>query len=534
MMKNRYINTAVILLSMLAMISCDKFLDVVPDNRADVDTVEKIQALLGSAYLTVDYATVTEFSSDNVCCAAEDNPNTDRFLDQVYAWEDITETNNSDLESLWQSCYSAISASNAALKAIEKLGGAVNHKLSAAKGEALICRAYAHFILVNVFGLHYNSKTSASDLGVVYMTESEHTLRPEYKRNSVAEVYARIDQDLQDGLPLISDEFYKVPKYHFTEKAAYAFASRFYLYYEDWQKCIEYADLVLGKNPKSMLRDYKALSEMTQDYSAITNEYVKADHTCNLMMGTSYAGLGLAFGPYRYWTKYTQTAAIIDMESAGAVQPWGRGTYFSPVHRVDATHLNRAFFMRLPYMFEYTDAVAGIGYYRCPIPLFTTDETLLNRAEAYILMKEYDKAAADMNLWIENMYRPGTTEPIDEKVCKAFYDRISYSNDEDSKTPLVQTVKKHLNPAFLIDEKGSEQESMLQAVLMMKRIDSDQLGLRWFDIKRYGIEIARLTMGVTGMPSEITDRLRKDDPRRALQIPLKVQSAGIEPNPRNK
>ena len=60
-------------------------------------------------------------------------------------------------------------------------------------------------------------------------------------------------------------------------------------------------------------------------------------------------------------------------------------------------------------MFEYTDAVAGIGYRRSIFPLLTTDECLLNRAEAYIMTKQYDKAAADLTLWMQNITRSKTT-----------------------------------------------------------------------------------------------------------------------------
>lgn len=52
--------------------------------------------------------------------------------------------------------------------------------------------------------------------------------------------------------------------------------------------------------------------------------------------------------------------------------------------------------------FEYTDRVAGIGYYHGVEPVFTTDETLLCRAEAYALKGQatYEKAVDDINYWI--------------------------------------------------------------------------------------------------------------------------------------
>ena len=54
-------------------------------------------------------------------------------------------------------------------------------KLQAAKGEALICRAYAHWVLVNMFCMHYNTN-HPDDLGVPYMEHAETELNPKYSR----------------------------------------------------------------------------------------------------------------------------------------------------------------------------------------------------------------------------------------------------------------------------------------------------------------------------------------------------------------
>lgn len=73
---------------------------------------------------------------------------------------------------------------------------------------------------------------------------------------------------------------------------------------------------------------------------------------------------------------------------------------------------------------------------------------------------------------------------------------------------------------------------MLQAVLGMRRIETLQAGLRWFDVKRYGIVIPRRLMDANGSPSKCYDWLSVDDPRRALQLPKKVTAAGMQANPR--
>jgi hypothetical protein len=59
------------------------------------------------------------------------------------------------------------------------------------------------------------------------------------------------------------------------------------------------------------------------------------------------------------------------------------------------------------------------------------------------------------------------------------------------------------------------------------------MGMRWFDVKRYGIEITRRTVSTKSIdPINEYDVLTVDDERRALQIPKDVISAGLQPNPR--
>ena len=66
--------------------------------------------------------------------------------------------------------YGGIYKTNEALNAIEELGGAKNESLRNSKGEALVLRAYNHFVLANEFCRPYNSKTSSTDPGIYYAT----------------------------------------------------------------------------------------------------------------------------------------------------------------------------------------------------------------------------------------------------------------------------------------------------------------------------------------------------------------------------
>ena len=199
MIMKKYIGLSIIALSM-GLTSCGDFLDELPDNRTEANTEEKIQKLLVAAYPTHDHMAFTEYGSDNVDDMGESNPNTERFLDEIYSWTDVTEEDNSDPESYWMDLYQCIETANMALEGIESMGGATTTTLKEAKAEALLCRAYAHFMLVNVFAMHYDAN-DPNAIGVSYVTATEKELNPQYQRETVHENYAHIEEDLEAALP---------------------------------------------------------------------------------------------------------------------------------------------------------------------------------------------------------------------------------------------------------------------------------------------------------------------------------------------
>ena len=143
MFRYKYILLSVAALALTS--SCDDFLDEMPDNRTELDTPEKITKVLVSAYPDASNIKMCEFYSDNYA----ENAGTYGIMNLVendfYFWLDTDQEGQDTPRYVWQSCYSAISSANHALDAIEKLGGGAS--LNPQKAEALICRAYSHFIL---------------------------------------------------------------------------------------------------------------------------------------------------------------------------------------------------------------------------------------------------------------------------------------------------------------------------------------------------------------------------------------------------
>lgn len=492
--------------------SCDSFLDTLPDNRAQIDSEKKITQLLVSAYPTANYSILTELSSDNFVdnntIVAANLSSFERMHDEIFAWNAVSSSTQEDSPSfVWERCYAAIAAANHALQAIDELKiEQPDLDLSPQRGEALLCRAYSHFILVNIFCQAYKDETSsANDRGIPYVTKPETTVNGNYTRETVKSVYANIQKDIEDGIGLISDQIYSVPKYHFNKKAASAFASRFFLYKRDYEKVVTYANEVLTSNPSSLMRNWNI------DYDnimAISYDYINAQLPCNLLiiptssvfyriLGTRYghnstAMQGSTFGPGPTWSGYLPSFY-------GKLYISGQQEY-------------GVFFPKSYEMFEYTDKIAGIGYAHVVRAEFTIEETLLCRAEALIYLNRIPEAVADLQLWNSSHLVPNE---LTENAIKSFY----VTNNTLFVKPLNNDK---MSSSFVVTP---AQRPFIHCVLHFRRIETIFDGYRWFDIKRYGIEIEH-AIAESGV-----DKLVYNDSRRALQLPQEVISAGIEANP---
>lgn len=514
-MKNRSIIIGICFLSSVAFSACSDFLGETPDNRTELDTEEKITRLLVSAYPTFTSAYVLEAASDNMDENVGTTWDNDRLLEAYYYWKTDHEEGNDRIENMWTAGYKVAAIANQALQAIEKMGSPAS--LNPQKGEALITRAFGHFYLADIFCLPYG-KTSDRDLGLPYAEEPETTVNPHYERGTVAQLYEKINADIEAALPLIDDNLYTIPKYHFNRKAAYAFAARFNLFYGQYDKAIEYANVVLGENPKSVLRDWKALSELPASNDKIVSDtYINASSPANLLIISTHSSWGRV---YNAALRYSHNSYLSRTETLQSPGPWGASTNLN-VKVSNFSNNPSTVMSKIDEYWEVSDPVKNTGYAYVLQVLFSTDETLLCRAEAYALKKEYDKAFRDINTFL-GVFTQNNTYTLNQLV--AYYSELNYYSPE------APTAKKKLHPGIEIE--AGVQESLIHSILHLRRIAFVHEGLRWADIKRYGIEIQRRRINGSLGLEEVTDELLKDDPRRALQLPPAVLATGFPGNPR--
>ena len=519
----KYIGFSIIALG-LTLTSCDDWLDKLPDNRMELQTPSDVSSLLVSAYPSAHPAYLLEMYSDNTDeCVNPSWSEASRFQAQAYKWEDITETGEDESpQELWNRHYLAIASANAAIDLIEGKGSPAEY--TEQLGEALLCRAYAMFQLSTVFCKAYNPATASTDLGLPYPTHPEKVVGTVYTRGTMEDLYGQIDKDLQRGLPLVSSNYSK-PKFHFNTEAAKAFAARFYLYKGDFAKAITYATEVLGADPTAKARDWDAYAALNMNQQIRPEAWVSADEKCNFLLQTVYSEWGAISGPYLYGEKYAHSYRITYDEDIASKGPFGAANSTFKQRVWSNTALANLFHRKVPYEFEYTDLQAGIGFAHAEYAVFTTEQLLLERAEAYALSGELQKAVDDYNT-IMKIYQ-NYPKTFTLKQIVDFYNGVNYY------TPKKATVKKHfVKPVYTIDAEGSDQEALLQAILHLRRIMEVGEGYRMQDVKRYGIVIYRRQTNTSFTISAVTDSLTVDDPRRAIQLPQDVITSGLEPNDR--
>lgn len=554
MKKNIFIIVALVT---VVFAGCD-FLDHEPDMRASINSKEKVQLLLVSAYTNANSFTVCEFSSDNIVDNTVPDPKTgysnpvtafSEMYNEIFAWKPVVSASSGSQDSpnhVWDGNYFAIATANQALEAIEKLE-AQGINMDAEKGEALLSRAYHHFLLAGVFCQAWkNEEDSKKDMGITYMYKPETRVAPEYSRGpelvvntdeegdtvwvggSLYHTFMAIEKDLEAGLKLVSDEYYTVPRYHFNVKAAHAFATRFYLFKRDWANVVKHADYVLGTLDDAtlaMLYDAQGGSGLSQSDSSIPfNFYINPQAACNLLLYTTYSLFSRAISSNRYGFR----GDAGDYTASGSGPCW-RGQFPG----VELWTGNRELGYIIPKAmegFEFTDKVAGIGYPRGVTRAFTTNEVLLNRAEAKIHLNQLDAAVNDLRLWAQS-YNVKSSSGRSSMDTVAGSDKVNLTQ-EKIKSFYAPNANVNFVPVLHNQDMSAdwvitpEQLPLVHCALHFRRIETIHEGHRWHDIKRYGIEITHV------QGKDAPRVLVWNDDRRAIQLPQEVIMSGLTPNPR--
>jgi hypothetical protein len=312
-------------MALLVFSSCDKFLDEKPDNRMDLNSQDDLKRLLVNAYPTFSPVYMLEMRSDN----ANEYHNTawnaaGRFQDQAYSWQEITDVSvNDNARNVWDACYTAVATANEVIKFVDSQSETERTQYAPQIGEALLCRAYAMFVLANTFCMAYDETTASTELGLPYPLQPETKVGIQYERGTLAELYEKIDKDIQRGLANVGNDYGNTPKFHFTQEAGHCFAARFYLYYRNYEEAKKHADFVLGSNPAAKLRNWAYMASLSPNGNVQPLEYINTASVANIMMNVVASEWQMVTGPWRWGLKYAHGRRIAEYETIKCRGPWG-------------------------------------------------------------------------------------------------------------------------------------------------------------------------------------------------------------------
>jgi hypothetical protein len=476
----------------ITFLSCNKYLEKEPDNRAKLTDPKKVSQLLGTAYPQASYLAFNEAMSDNA--ADKVSGEIDVTNANSYAFKDVEKDDQDSPEFYWSACYEAIAAANEALQVISNVPDPENYTNQ--KGEALLCRAYAHFMLVTLFAKPYDEATASSNPGIPYVTEPETVVIKNYERKTVAYVYEMMEKDLLEGLPLIDDASYDVPKYHFNRSAANAFAARFYLYKKDYQKTVQYASAAVPNflpNLRPWNTTYQSLGG-----NELPLEYQRTTQPANLLLvscPTRYP-YNFNYGTYRYGLDPILRPQILrnPVQVTGGSWSFISGSVGSQSNIViPKLHMRD---------FAYETPSSDFGLQYGTVNLFTVEEVLFNKAEANAYLNNNAAAVNDLNIYMSTRLTgvtPGSL-PANRQITEA-------------------KILNYYNSASL-------QEGLIRFILEIKRAEFVQEGMRWFDILRYKITVTHEMKSSAGSVIS-TEVLGPEDKRRQLKLPDAVKLSGI-------
>ncbi|WP_025764415.1 RagB/SusD family nutrient uptake outer membrane protein [Dyadobacter tibetensis] len=164
-------------------------------------------------------------------------PNTtSSWLRSEYQWISHRSPSSSVVYYNYAFYYMIIGNANMIIANIDQSEGPQTDK-NAIKAEALTYRAWAYFQMIQLYGERYEAGKPNAGLGVPLVLAP--TTEPS-ARNSVAEVYAQINQDLDNAMGLF-EGYTRLSKSHFDLKVAKGIKARVALTQQDYASAAKYA-----------------------------------------------------------------------------------------------------------------------------------------------------------------------------------------------------------------------------------------------------------------------------------------------------
>ncbi|WP_228011952.1 RagB/SusD family nutrient uptake outer membrane protein [Flavobacterium hungaricum] len=394
----------VVLALLCSLQSCSDFLEQEPGTQTSIkeqlsDKKGVLTALNGVYYdlraihTSPTFAVYSDIQGGNLKFSPtySDDPNRNGIItvpgdiEPFYSFND--QALDSDLSSFYSNGYKIINEANLIIEFVDGLKDATETEKKQIKAEALTARAYMHFLLSEFYSQNYSYTADASHLGIVYSTKSITNGLQYASRETAANTYAHIIEDLTTAVSFYSDNaLLNGPAYsYFNKNNTKALLSRVYLSKNDWQKAYDTANDVISNSGVSLVESSNYVAQWEQPDLPISEILMEFTITKN-EEGITGSSLAALFGYTNSTTfqKYVASQDLIDLYEASDI----RKQLFLVQPLTTLVNLQPA---QLNYYFS-KKFQGNPGYVA-----FRLSEQYLIRAEAALKLNNTDQAKKDIN-----------------------------------------------------------------------------------------------------------------------------------------
>lgn len=401
--------------------------------------------------------------------------------------------------------------------------------LKSMQGEAYVLRSFSNFILENLFAQSYVTGRNTKAMPYCFYPDKNEEC-------SVEQAYEYMQEDLAKGIELLNKYGYPESKFRFNKEAVYAYATRLNTYMRRYSEAIHFADMALGTGnaAAAKMRNFNNFTQNLETMNDFVNVWHNEEEPSVFMMNYTYSTM---FRAYLSSARYAFNAsAVLGTTQFSptcnlSIPPYWLASGLYANGSNDYGMVN----CKIGETFVYTDEEAGIGYPVLKKIEFSAEETLLCRAEAKLFSGDFNGALEDMIIW-DNSKRNFKYDIFGDgnDNVNTYYKDLSLNGikdfyKENSRYDCIQSWKScyfdgtpmsDMLSNFTIlgyNLKNEDEIAVMRYILHSRRLETVFDGLRFFDLKRFGIEYQH-SFGINGdAPANIIE-LKYDDPRRALRF----------------
>lgn len=279
--------TIAYIFALFILTGCSDFLKEEDKDKVIPHTMDQFESMLHKeGFIDVSWFYRSDFMTDDVAENTNVVTTAKNKYKGLYTWQyDIERTGDGNYSdennNMWRHLYNDVLVANYIL---ERSGDIVDKETMQSRknyldAEAHFLRARAYLELVNIYATPYDAATAGKTLGVPLREGTGITNN--YNRNTIAEVYQQIEDDLNSAIALFENSKEVKSLWHPNKKAALLLLTRVHLYKGEWQKVVDTATKLIDMCPLGL---YAMNRNITDAVVRTANQEVL--HTWGVIGGT--------------------------------------------------------------------------------------------------------------------------------------------------------------------------------------------------------------------------------------------------------